>query len=454
MEEPQFKSDGSTFNVRPKEAPYLPNLNQLQHVPAQDSPKNILNALNDDCLCHIFDKISHLADIHSISNVCKRFNTIAQIVFPTKISSRWINFDDMVFDDGTPFHHISLDEYEGFLSTFGSSIKSLKFRPYYFVPSPNLASQALKLIQTFCKNIRNLDIEIGRELKSFRIPNELRSILSQLKSLHIRFVRLDLVAIVNDFISACSDIEELNVYADSACNFVVIPKIFSKLTKFNGHNVSMWFGPFFEMNSQLEEIEIGGWVRREDIRTLWQNMANLKKFQATTEIPNIIVLGYHGHLTINLDGVPRNTNIDQTFLLQSITEVAMHKSYSCSQRILLHDLLWLAEHFPNLERMKIYTGEDVPTNTMKQMLQHASKLSEFYKRSRTNGFNVNDYNEILNVVQARECKIKLNMILDSSIDTPRALQRNEFYKKLEVFNEHPDLVVYKYEIQQQINQPF
>lgn len=35
-----------------------------------DSPKNILNALDDDCIGSIFEQISNIRDFHSISNVC------------------------------------------------------------------------------------------------------------------------------------------------------------------------------------------------------------------------------------------------------------------------------------------------------------------------------------------------------------------------------------------------
>lgn len=51
----------------------LKNLNIANPPPPEGSHENILEALNDDCLSQIFEKIHYLADIHSITNVCKHF---------------------------------------------------------------------------------------------------------------------------------------------------------------------------------------------------------------------------------------------------------------------------------------------------------------------------------------------------------------------------------------------
>lgn len=55
----------------------------LKHAPDADSPKNILNALNDDWLITIFEQLN-LHDLCDVANVCKRFNGIAMKVFETK----------------------------------------------------------------------------------------------------------------------------------------------------------------------------------------------------------------------------------------------------------------------------------------------------------------------------------------------------------------------------------
>lgn len=59
-----------------------------QDVPDIDSPDNILNALNDDCLRLIFEKINRLSDFTPITKVCKQFERIAHEIFHLKIRKR------------------------------------------------------------------------------------------------------------------------------------------------------------------------------------------------------------------------------------------------------------------------------------------------------------------------------------------------------------------------------
>lgn len=57
----------------------------LESPPDQQSPRNILNCLNDDCLRAIFESNhSSLADLYSVGSVCSRFNAIAKQVCARK----------------------------------------------------------------------------------------------------------------------------------------------------------------------------------------------------------------------------------------------------------------------------------------------------------------------------------------------------------------------------------
>lgn len=58
--------------------------------PAQDSPKNILNILNNDCLQAIFRKVDNMRDIYSVAHVCVRFqqNAIECSTF-REVEFRW-----------------------------------------------------------------------------------------------------------------------------------------------------------------------------------------------------------------------------------------------------------------------------------------------------------------------------------------------------------------------------
>lgn len=168
--------------------------------PPRSSPKHILNTLNDDCLCAIFQNFSHLAGFDSISSVCKRFNAIALQVFPSKIQTCLIDIDELVIDTGNQLNFITLAQLWKFLYDFGSSITSLKFHTVYLERTPDATNLALKLIKKFCKNMRSLDIEITAEQD--QIPETIYSIFSKQSVLCIKFPQS---MPGHDFISACRE---------------------------------------------------------------------------------------------------------------------------------------------------------------------------------------------------------------------------------------------------------
>lgn len=250
----------------------------LVQLPAQDSPKNIVNALNDHCLCEIFRKTDHLADFDSIANVCKRFNQIAKLLFPSKFHSRWIGLDDLVFNDGTsPFERITLTQFEKFLSNFGSFIVFFKFRSFYLEEIPNFEKLAFNMISTYCKNIRGLDVAITDVLNE--IVDEIRPIFSKLTKLHIHFSGHEPVS---DFISICTELEELEIEGwprSFHMPDVALPSLIK--FKFRGVVLSEDFQPtlqrFLAKNLQIEEIEIfENLVNSEMIQFISDNMPNLK----------------------------------------------------------------------------------------------------------------------------------------------------------------------------------
>lgn len=63
------------------------------------------------------------------------------------------------------------------------------------------------MIHKYCKNIRSLDIEISEEQS--HITFDIQSICSKLKELHIHFPQT--APLVYDFISACTELEELEI---------------------------------------------------------------------------------------------------------------------------------------------------------------------------------------------------------------------------------------------------
>lgn len=91
----------------------------LQVPPAQSSPSNILNALNDDSLRQIFDNdLLDMDDLCSLAEVCKHFNSIAKDAFPQKYRRKVNEISEQN----------SLWRYDRFLRHFGSLIRTFKLQ--------------------------------------------------------------------------------------------------------------------------------------------------------------------------------------------------------------------------------------------------------------------------------------------------------------------------------------
>lgn len=272
--------------------------------PAQDSPEHILNALNDDCLCEIFQKIDDFTDFNPIASVCVRFNKIAKLVFPPKIRSRWVYFynwiiGEFIHDDIIKLtHHIG--EIEKFLCNFGSSIVSLKYTPYYMEELPHGPNSVLKMVDKYCTNLRCLNIEITNEQDE--ILNEIRSICSKLTVLHIHVP-------VQDIISFCPNLEELVVHnwrSEFQMPDTLLPclKIFRTRDSTSFGNQWPTLQRFLSRNSQIEEIEFNEKctsVHSEAIQFISQNMLNLKTIKLFAHsLVNIDDLNLLSHTTIIL----------------------------------------------------------------------------------------------------------------------------------------------------------
>lgn len=94
--------------------------------PVQDSPKNILNILNDYCIQAILLKVDNILDFYNAAKVCTRFQKNAQTVcFP---------FKDILFEDVLKWTGDNEGKYpiprqcaEDFFSIFGQFVKSIMY---------------------------------------------------------------------------------------------------------------------------------------------------------------------------------------------------------------------------------------------------------------------------------------------------------------------------------------
>lgn len=117
--------------------------NDINIPPAQDSLKNIVNILNDDCLQLILLKLDKVWDFWRAAEVCTRFQENAKICFP---------FKEMIFFySGECFvksknNYIHFNQAENFLKLFSHKIKSISCYLY----NGDNPVKSISLISKYC----------------------------------------------------------------------------------------------------------------------------------------------------------------------------------------------------------------------------------------------------------------------------------------------------------------
>lgn len=171
--------------------------------PPQDSPKNIINILNNDCLQAILLEIKDVHDFYRAAKVCTRFQNNAKECFPFKklriaytLEPRGRIHDIVLFDDA-----------DAFLSVFGSEIKFLECD--FLHHNPNYVHYYDNKIETMAKYCGNtlVELQITRgEFKKFRPFQMLKKLklingsihnfdpvvaFPELKNLHLDYVKIN-----------------------------------------------------------------------------------------------------------------------------------------------------------------------------------------------------------------------------------------------------------------------
>lgn len=142
-----------------------------------------------------------------------------------------------------------------------------------------------------------------------------------------------------------------------------------------------------------------------------------------------------------------STNGINFFHLQSLTEIRLVFIRQRQQVDLEHNLVDLAQNLRNLEKIKIKCQIAVSFATIKQVVQHAIKLSEFHETGRFRiAFYDHYYNQMLNIVQARTDDTKLSITFKSMIPL------NNRVKKLSIWDNHRSLTIFNFGIQKYLEE--
>lgn len=148
-----------TLTVKPAHDKHQPDYDEFK-PPAHDSPHHILNALNDDCLEHVFKQFG-LFDLSVTADVCVRFQQHAIDAFQSKYN----HAIDIDLDSEFRGHH---DKLEAMIRNFGPSIHSIRVQSYV-IPKLN-SIDIFKMINKYVPALTDLN------LSDFKIAENVDSV--------------------------------------------------------------------------------------------------------------------------------------------------------------------------------------------------------------------------------------------------------------------------------------
>lgn len=160
--------------------------------PGQDSPKNILNILNNDCLQAIFRKLNGVRDIYSVAHVCTRFQQIA--IECSTIEKLQIRYETPTETKTNNNQVLFLNNEENdvcakrFLELFGSRIKSIQCDFTTLLSSIKHEDEdgTLDLISLHCRKTLN---ELRLKGENGKYDYELRLPFQALRTLSLEYTR-------------------------------------------------------------------------------------------------------------------------------------------------------------------------------------------------------------------------------------------------------------------------
>lgn len=398
----------STTNIISKHLENLSKVNET--VPAEDSPHNIMNALDDECLCLIFERIHELTDFISLTNVCWRFKRITKRISNSKMKEiGTIRFTYLIIENKIP-----LSQMEDFLCEFGSSILSVSLDYYLTQHISNAPNILLKMIHKFCKNIKKLELCDFFDITKQTLF-EIQPLLSKLKDLTIiQCLNESIFMEFTSFLSACSQLEcfIFNTTAKFQYQYV-LPAITFPNLKIIHLNNEMSCDAFLEHNPQIEALRIN--YMENICHFVAKNMPNLRDFElnncsSLTE-NDVIHLKYHENLKVSFGYVHIDASIRNIFPMKCITTLYLIADTPFYENLLIE----LSKSLYNLKHLHIrmeHKQSTISTAKLKQMLQYANQLSELHLNWPNNFlyyFDERDYYDILEIVKNRTNQIKLNI---------------------------------------------
>lgn len=365
-------------------------LYEWNYVPAQDSPKHILNALNNDCIQEILRKLTDPSDFLSAAETCRGFQANALECFPR-------NFEELSLSLGNKsvgcYTALPLEHAPNFLNIFGHLI-------WYMELISDFEDGTINMIAEHCgETLFSMHIKGHENAKSNF--NEL-SLFKTLTDIDISSISMDNVELPENL--EWIHLNGVKVQADLQCIMKKFPKLeIARFDKVDNLNDTA-FNAFIMLNPQIEMLDIFGSqnLSFSAINSISDRLPNLVHLSidcmalATHEYSEIVMhfkqFQQLRHLEIYVDFdlfIPAVTTIDSLATnIPTIETLRLVGFHNFDQT--LPGLLQLYE----LKVLKVACSDFVSLDTILELVQVSFTLKQIH----FNCFTIN-VSEIMNILE-------------------------------------------------------
>lgn len=411
--------------------------------PDADSPHNILNTLDDDCLKELFKHLK-LRDLCAVADVCTRFKSNAEYIFSRKYSDLILDNDDDIYRmlilvrNELYFDHLGeIPLIKNIFRLFGPYIKSIDFPTRH---SENI----LRPMAMYCSiercSIEKLDFS-RFNIRRANFFQGLQSIFSRLKILNINLYEDKYQPLRANLLDACRKLNDLIIYDQTTLNdghFSVVLQANPNLKKLQFHftmknNItSNIFRSIGTHALELETLELNGEVKninKEDIASL----GSLKKLKQLTidGSRSEYIFAYILFNALANGDVPVEKLTVKSFELDEITANSLSrltqiKKLNINAHILnVDNFVHVIGHMNDIESLicvcfnsnlpkKVLTANNLSIDDIVKITSMATKLEYLECTLREGLIDEKKFNAIVQAIKARKngAALKIHLVND------------------------------------------
>lgn len=411
-------------------------MNSMETAPLQDSPKNILNILNDDCIQAILVRIEYLRDFLSVAETCRRFQRNAKecfrsiygfgnILFLGEFSN---NLRNINHTSAMPFNRVHI-----FLNIFGHLITEiwLSHEDYHDEKSQE---EILKIIAHFCgKTLQKLKLrKFDCDLNTLSLFSALQrldvahSVPSRNFETHLNITTLYVSGIVIKYkkgrpltdwiVQKFSNLEvaefhTMNIKRNMLNQFLTLnPQLKSLYILFGRNLTSSILRDISDRVPNLEEFHIGIRCnhRADNIQTMNSNMTHISRLLKLKTLFIKRTPKFSSHILIE-SLIENNIPIEDFTLecpphpLHYVMAMQTVRKLSIGH-ISSDEMIEIIQKMKNLEEFIVWPCKNLNLISIKDVLHYAEKLTVFVVGIDYNTFLEIDsetYNSLLILVKGR-----------------------------------------------------